>query len=73
MKPNLIARIDALQAELNQFIDDEALATNLPGIPLESNRQTITRGSACPCGVVRRLIEAKAKLAANAQLESDAA
>jgi hypothetical protein len=63
---DLVAKIDALQVELNELIDDEARATLEAGVPLEVNRQMIMARGRCACDVVKRLIEAKAKLAADA-------
>ena len=56
--PSLLARIDELHREIEDFIErkiDEIVTAEGPGVPRDSLRLSLTHGSQCRCAIFRAI------------------
>jgi hypothetical protein len=55
----LLARCDELRDDIDTYVNKLAAAekVNAPGVPVDMIRQTLTKGSACSCSVVKRFVD----------------
>ncbi len=56
--PSLLARIDELHREIEDFVErkiDEIAAAEGPGVPRGSLRLSLTRGMQCRCAAYRAI------------------